>query len=521
MSTSSFSPASSFGKNFMRSQRRKLQAEMSSDNPVRVICELESRLNVLDAQQQQVASQIPPGPQRIRGLAGTGKTVLLAKKAAAIHAAHPEWNIAFVFFTRALYNQVLDLIRLYYHDMEGKEPNWKHLHVLHAWGTRNKPGFYRVLAQKCEVTPIPASETPYRSPSKAFNYVCEQLKSEVVDLPVLFDTIIIDEGQDLPPTFYQLALATLSEPQRLIWAYDEAQGIGSLVIPQPEEVFGEGIVDMRGVYEGNIIKSPSLNRCYRTPRKLLMLAHALNMGLFREGGALQGITRQKEWEKIGYEVVEGDFKLASVNAGRKVTVTRPKETSPHPVDQSDFPLKDALKDVLSIRTFSTEEDERKWIAEQVAEDIRLGFSPCDIAITGPTGEREKEYFLDLQAKLKAKGIPSIICGTDTGPDSFRKNGYVTISGIFRAKGNEVWKTYACRFQFATQPLAWKDENELHKRNEAFVALTRSRIWCVVTGLKNYPIFSELERGLESYPQMTFSAFNKASLKRQIDEEDEA
>ena len=78
---------------------------------MRVIHELESRFKFLDIEQQQVAFQIPPGPQRIRGLAGTGKTVLLAKKVAKMHAAHPEWKIAFVFFTRALYDQVLELLR--------------------------------------------------------------------------------------------------------------------------------------------------------------------------------------------------------------------------------------------------------------------------------------------------------------------------------------------------------------------------------------------------------------------------
>ena len=497
------------------------------DNPVRVIQELESRFKLLDVEQQQVAFQIPPGPQRVRGLAGTGKTVLLAKKAAKMHAAHPEWKIAFVFFTRSLYDQILELIALYHREMTREEPNWGQVKVLHAWGAKEKPGFYRTLALSSGIQPIPANRTPYKSPSEAFNYVCEQLEEKVVDLPVLFDAIIIDEGQDLPPAFYRLALNTLSDPQRLIWGYDEAQGIGSLTIPQPKELFGEGVVDMRGSYEGNILKSRILNRCYRTPKKLLMLAHAVNMGLFREGGALQGITQKEEWERIGYEIVEGDFSPASVSKGRDVTITRPSATSPHPIDQDDFPSKDALGDVLTIRTFPTEEEEQEWIADHIAEDIRLGLDPWDIVITGPTGENEanqkklKGYFFDLQEKLKAKGVPSSICGIDTGADIFRKDGHVTISGIFRAKGNEAWKTYVCRFQYATQPLSWKDtENELHKRNEAFVALTRSRVWCVVTGLDDQPIFAEIERALENYPNMTFPAFNKASLRRQIEEEED-
>lgn len=495
------------------------------DNPLRVIHELESQFKFLDDKQQKVAFEIPPGPQRIRGLAGTGKTVLLAKKVAKMHAAHPEWKIAFVFFSRALYDQITGLITLYYREMTREDPNWDQVKVLHAWGAKERPGFYRTLALSSGIKPISAGQTPYRSPSEAFNYVCEKLKDKVVDLPVLFDAIVIDEGQDLPPAFYQLAFNTLSNPRRLIWGYDEAQGIGSLIIPTAREMFGNIVPDVSGAYEGGIYKSVILDCCYRTPRKLLMLAHAINMGLFREEGALQGITLQKEWKKVGYEVVEGDFKVASVSAGRDVTITRPQETSPHPIDREDFPLKDALGDILTTRTFSTEEDEQEWIANQVAEDVRLGFDYGDILITGPTGENEankkgKGYFFNLQEKLKAKGVPSSICGVDTGSDVFRKDGHVTISGIFRAKGHEAWKTYVCRFQCATQPLTWKGENELHKRNEGFVALTRSRLWCVVTGLENQPVFSELERALENYPKMTFPAFNKASLKRQIDEEED-
>jgi superfamily I DNA and RNA helicase len=58
----------------------------------------------------------------------------------------------------------------------------------------------------------------------------------------------------------------------------------------------------------------------------------------------------------------------------------------------------------------------------------------------------------------------------------------------------------------------RDEAELRKRNEAFVALTRSRIWCAVTGLED-PIFDELRTAKQHYPNLIFPAFNQKSLKR--------
>ena len=79
--------------------------------------------------------------------------------------------------------------------------------------------------------------------------------------------------------------------------------------------------------------------------------------------------------------------------------------------------------------------------------------------------------------------------------------------------------YACRFHYATQPISWKQETEVHKRNEAFVALTRPRVWGVVTGI-NSPIFDELQQAIHQYPNFTFPAFNKNSLQRLTEENDE-
>lgn len=71
-----------------------------------VLDKIERRLYELDTQQEQLGKQIPPGPQRIRGIAGSGKTVILAQRAAHLHLKHPEWDIAFIFFTRSLYEQI-------------------------------------------------------------------------------------------------------------------------------------------------------------------------------------------------------------------------------------------------------------------------------------------------------------------------------------------------------------------------------------------------------------------------------
>jgi superfamily I DNA and RNA helicase len=505
------------------------------DSPIRVIHHLESGLKILDEQQQEIATKYPDGPQRLRGLAGTGKTILLAKRAAKIHHEHPDWKMAFVFFSKSLYAQIRkERIRSYYGELtNGKEPNWDNLKVLYAWGGKEQEGFYRNLANACGLQPKTVkdveSEIGKVSPGGAFKYVCNMLELELTNSPILYDAILIDEAQDLPASFYRLAYNTLTEAKRLYWAYDEAQGIDSLIIPDAAKIFGRkpdgtpvvdlGLTSHRSFfYEGtNIRKSENLNKCYRTPKLLLMAAHTINMGLLRKEGVLQGVSNRDEWKKLGYEVLEGDFTDASVKEKKPIKIERQAEKSPHPIDQENFIGKEGIGETLTIETFADESEEQEWISRQVALDLKKGLQPSDILITALGGEKERDYFRRLQETLKYYGVKSCIVGVDSDASEFGKSGFVTIANVHRAKGNEAWKVYVGRFHYATKPLRWKHESELQKRNEAFVAMTRARVWCAITGLEN-PIFDELKMAKERFPFLIFPAFNKNSLKRVTDEQ---
>ncbi len=111
--------------------------------------------------------QIPPGPQRIRGIAGSGKTILLCQKAALMHLAHPEWDIALIFFTQSLYDlipQTIDYWLRYLSEGEKTLDNSKpKLMILHAWGSKEKLGFYKLMRDRANVNAIvekPAQGNP-------------------------------------------------------------------------------------------------------------------------------------------------------------------------------------------------------------------------------------------------------------------------------------------------------------------------------------------------------------------------
>lgn len=64
---------------------------------INIVDRIENRLFELDLQQERIGKQIPPGPQRIRGIAGSGKTIVLCQRAAHLFLKHPDWDIALIF----------------------------------------------------------------------------------------------------------------------------------------------------------------------------------------------------------------------------------------------------------------------------------------------------------------------------------------------------------------------------------------------------------------------------------------
>ncbi len=61
-----------------------------NDSQGKIIQNIRNHLYKFDLNQEKIAKQIPSGFQRIRGIAGSGKTVLLCQKAAIMHLKHPQ-----------------------------------------------------------------------------------------------------------------------------------------------------------------------------------------------------------------------------------------------------------------------------------------------------------------------------------------------------------------------------------------------------------------------------------------------
>lgn len=81
---------------------------------------LENSIATLDSLQSRAVIETVEGVQRVRGLAGSGKTIVLALKAAYLHAQHPDWRIAVTFNTRSLKSQFTRLIETFVVEQTGE-----------------------------------------------------------------------------------------------------------------------------------------------------------------------------------------------------------------------------------------------------------------------------------------------------------------------------------------------------------------------------------------------------------------
>lgn len=519
---------------------RKAASSVRRENRNRsaIIATLAERLHELDLQQEQIGKVIPHGPQRIRGIAGSGKTVLLCQRAAHMHLKHPDWDIALVFFSRSLYGEITAQIDKWLrHFSNGdvcydKEVKRK-LHVLHAWGAQNREGFYGRICDAHGIRRLTLRDTVNRNPGEALAEVCIRLL-ESTEIQPIFDAVLIDEGQDLvfeermkykgKQPFYWLAFQSLrpiseSEPynRRLIWAYDESQSLENLIIPKAKELFGSenGLNNMvTGMHQGGIRKSEIMHRCYRTPGPILTAAHAIGMGLLRPEGMLRGITNKEDWKDIGYVVNKGNFRT-----GEEITLHRPPKNSPNLVPSL------WEEPVLKFQSYSSRREELKALVNSIRENIEKDqLQPRDILVV-ILGERRDALELEKETArvLMSEEIDIYIPSAEAkniidpqypriNPDKFWEDGAVTISRVHRAKGNEANMVYVIGFDQVAQ-----DECNIALRNQLFVALTRARGWATLSGVGYYEMYNEMKEVMKSGDTFTFT-FKRAPVQN-INEND--
>lgn len=458
-------------------KRRELHNQNSRGTKIKG---LEDSIANLDSQQSAAVVETYDGVQRIRGLAGCGKTIVLALKVAYLHARHRDWTIAVTFNTRSLKKQFETLITTFVLEQANEEPDWDKIRILNAWGAPggiDRTGIYYEFCRDhgVEYFDFGVAKTRFGS-ERAFEAACETALQGIKQLVPKYDAILIDEAQDFAPNFLLLCYEYLKDPKRLVYAYDELQNLGNRSLPPAEEIFGKNAdgtprVVIHPPEAGKPKQDIILDTCYRNSRPVLSTAHALGFGIYRDKGLVQIFENKNLWFDIGYSESDGE-----IVDGETVTLSRTTKSSPEFLE-----MHSPVEDLIQFEVFKSFEEQTAWLVEEIrrnlAEDELI---PDDIVVINPNPLTTKDAVGGARRKLMEMGINSNLAGVTTIADVFTEPGTVTFTGIFRAKGNEAAMVYVINAQDCFDAFLPRDVARI--RNRLFTAITRSKAWVRVVGV---------------------------------------
>lgn len=455
--------------------------------------DIESEISSFDRRQKQGAMAVLDGLQRIRGLAGSGKTVVLTMKAALTHLRNPDATILYTFYTKSLYQHIQRLITRFYRQFDDKDPDWSRLRIMHAWGGYTSEGVYFNACIASNLSPVTLSEARANSARDPFDYACKKLLADASVVPA-YNYVLVDEGQDFPASFLKLCLK-LSEKSRVVFAYDDLQTIFQASTPRLQDIVG---VDNNGNPLVELTEDVILYKCYRNPREILVCAHALGFGIY--GNTVQMLENREQWEDIGYNVVKGDFV-----AGSSTEIERPAVNSLATISMNQSP-----GEIVNACVYDTFDEEVDGTIRSIAEDLKEGLRPDDILVIVVDDRNARSYLRSVSVGLTKIGVPYNNIHDDTyGIRDFYREGHVTLSTVHKAKGNEAFMVYVLGVDALYSTYAG-----VRERNVLFTAMTRAKGWVRVSGVGKSAAAceQEIDTALRNFPYLKFKYPDKEQLK---------
>ena len=258
----------------------------------------------------------------------------------------------------------------------------------------------------------------------------------------------------------------------------------------PEKLFGKDTNGKPNIEElKNLPKQPRkdivLKTCYRNPPNILATAHALGFGINRKGLSsdryIQFFDEPSLWNDIGYKVVSGELAI-----GKDVELERDKEFIP-----TFFEQRLNMKENLITKKFDSMSEQYKYLAEQIKKNITQDeLLPTDILVINANPLTTKNDLLPLKNYLAKISIDSHLAGVTSSVDEFFINGKITLSGIYRAKGNEASMVYIVNSEYCYEGIDIST-----RRNILFTAMTRTKAWSQVLGCgdKMKELIEEIDR----------------------------
>lgn len=424
------------------------------------INQMSSLIEKYDSRQMEAVLIDPKGIQRIRGMAGSGKTIILARKAVELHTAHPDWDIVVTYSTRTVKNQLISLINRFYSSKnDGAKIDSRKLRIMHAWGSATAPGVYYETCITHGITPLTVQDAKIKYHiENVFPVMCRDLLNSIDKFKKMYDCILIDEAQDFEKNFLNLCLRILDKNERLVYAYDELQKLNEEAMPTPMDIFGK-----------NVKNDTPLTICYRNNGRTIVTAHAIGMGLYSKNGIIQMPGNPSVWEAIGYT---SDKKIEE---NKPVELYRTSETSPNYLGINP-------NEVIDFSCYESQEEMFNSLLDSLREDLfNQHLIHQDIMII----DMDKYNYVENSCELRkiqyskfpeSTNIINIHSAGALNPEDFFRKDSIVYSSIRRAKGNETYMVYIVNAQKCCNSL-----QKISDRNSLFTAITRSKGWVRVLG----------------------------------------
>ena len=241
--------------------------------------------------------------------------------------------------------------------------------------------------------------------------------------------------------------------------------------------------------------------CYRNTPWALTLAHALGFGLFREAGVVQHFDEPRMWAEIGYMAESG-----LLDAGKQVTLVRAPRSYPQFFRDLLTPA-----DAVASSAFAAREEQYAWIATAIKRNIEQDeLDPDDIMVVLTEPITQKSEYYELRRQLESHGITSNLAGITNDRDAFQQPGAVTVSGIYRAKGNEAPMVYIANADHCAV-----GHELIRLRNILFTGITRSRAWVRICGVgdRMATLQKEIDQVVRSNFKLTFTVPTAEQLEQ--------
>ena len=419
-----------------------------------------------ELQQRLVSQEWNDGPRLVRGVAGSGKTVVLATQAARlIERLHKSTRDLFeddaqplpvlaVCFNRTLVPFIRQRIEVAYRQRTGEALPAKSLLVTHFNSLLyhlHQRGYcaYRHIADAPD-----ASERAARYMADFDALVAEDAARLARGL---FSAIFVDEGQDFHETEYALLLRlcarTASELPRLFVFYDDAQNLYGLKRPTWSDLG----LDVRG-------RAVVMDECFRNTRQIIEPAFNLLLGSHAGGSR-------------------------PVNTSSFADIATLREKQLVAIDDRHVRICFTARngDPVSYRRFDDRNTEQLHLAT-VCEELlqRHGLLPQDILVLTFRRDRALELAGAIADRLGQQRVRCPFQNLEKDRLAIQPD-RLTVSTVASAKGYDAPYVMLASLDDFT--------DEVEGRVSLYVGCTRAREWLAASWVETTDFVREFERSV--------------------------